>query len=373
MTLKIFHTSDIHLGIKFEGYPEAVQEKLIEARFETLKRIVDMASEAKCDLLVVAGDLFHKVGVANKVVIRAAQILKEFQGKAVAVLPGNHDFLSQGKVDLWTQFKESAGDHVVLLEKQAVRSLKTMDLDVNLYPAPCDVKHSETNYIGWVHDAIKDPVVAYHIGIAHGSLEGFSPDPDRKYYPMTVAELSGAGVDLWLLGHTHLSYPVTPGARDRIFYPSTPEPDGFDCDHEGMAWIIEMDEEKKVKLVERVRTGTYHFMHDEAEVNNPGDIESIRGRYTGKNLDKILLKLTLRGRLSREDREKLVDLGVFLKDRLLYVQIDDAGVYELITAENINETFAEKSFPHTLLQKFLADKDQDALQLAYELLLEGKK
>lgn len=372
MPLKIFHTSDNHLSIKFEGYPETVQDRLIEARFENLKRLVDKANEAKCDLFVVAGDLFHKVGVAKKDIVRAAQILREFHGHAVAVLPGNHDFLSPGKADLWVQFKESAGDHVVLLEKQAVRSLAAFDLDVNLYPAPCDAKHSETNYIGWVRDAIKDPDVTYHVGIAHGSLEGFSPDPDGKYYPMTVAELSAAGVDLWLLGHTHLSYPVTPGNRERIFYPSTPEPDGFDCDHEGMAWIIEINEDKKVKS-ERVKTGAYRFLHDDAEVNNLGDIESIRSRYTGGDLGKTLLKLKLKGRLTKEDREKLIELGLFLKERLLHVQIDDADVAELITVENINQTFAEKSFPHALLQKFLADKDQDALQLAYDLLLEEKQ
>jgi len=371
MTLKIFHTSDNHLGIKFEGYPEAVQDKLIEARFENLKQLVKIANEAKCDLFVVAGDLFHKVGVANKIVIRAAQILKEFQGHAVAVLPGNHDFLSPGKADLWAQFKESAGDHVVLLEKQAVRSLIAFDLEVNLYPAPCDAKHSGTNCIGWVRETKKDSAVKYHVGIAHGSLEGFSPDPDRQYYPMTEAELSGAGIDLWLLGHTHLTYPKTPGNRESIFYPSIPEPDGFDCDHEGMAWILEISEDKKI-TAERIRTGIYRFQHDEAVVNSSGDIESVRSRYINGDLNKTLLKMKFTGRLQKEDREKLIELEAFLKERLLHVQIDDADVAELITEEDIDKAFAEKSFPHTLLRKFLAARDQDALQLAYELLLEEK-
>lgn len=372
MTLKIFHTSDVHLGIKFEGYPDEIQEKLIETRFDTLKNIVDLAGEQGCDLLVVAGDLFHKVGVANRIIVRAAQILKEFSGKAVVVLPGNHDFLSQGKADLWTQFKASAGDHVVLLEKQSIRSLAALDLDVNLYPAPCDAKHSETNYIGWVKDTVKDPAVAYHIGIAHGSLEGFSPDPDGKYYPMTVSELAGAGVDIWLLGHTHLSYPTTVNTKDRIFYPSTPEPDGFGCDHEGMAWIIEIDEEKRVKA-ERVRTGTYRFVHDEAEVTCVDDVEALRVRYDAGDLGKTLLKLKLSGHLSSEDRNKVAELGKFLEERLLYVQIDDAEVMELITAEKINQSYAEDSFPHALLHKLLADQDQDALQLAHQLLLEERQ
>ena len=36
MSFKIFHTSDIHLGMKFAGYPE-VQAELIDARFETMR------------------------------------------------------------------------------------------------------------------------------------------------------------------------------------------------------------------------------------------------------------------------------------------------------------------------------------------------
>ena len=46
---------------------------------------------------------------------------------------------------------------------------------------------------------------------------------------------------------------------------------------------------------------------------------------------------------------------------------------ELITDEDINRTFAERSFPHALLKKLTDDNDQEALQLAYELLLEGKQ
>ena len=41
---KIFHTSDIHLGMKFASYEGEVQEKLVEARFECLSRLVSAAN-----------------------------------------------------------------------------------------------------------------------------------------------------------------------------------------------------------------------------------------------------------------------------------------------------------------------------------------
>ncbi|MBW2122557.1 MAG: metallophosphoesterase, partial [Deltaproteobacteria bacterium] len=67
----------------------------MEARFDALKRCVDIANEEACDLFVVGGDLFDRVSVAKRETQRAASILAEFQGKLVAVLPGNHDHIIQ--------------------------------------------------------------------------------------------------------------------------------------------------------------------------------------------------------------------------------------------------------------------------------------
>ena len=39
MTLKILHTADLHIGLKFtRGYDPDVREKLIQARLDTFKR-----------------------------------------------------------------------------------------------------------------------------------------------------------------------------------------------------------------------------------------------------------------------------------------------------------------------------------------------
>ena len=54
--LKILASADYHLGMKFAGYPN-VQQKLAEARFLSLKRLVETANDAGCDLFLVAGDL----------------------------------------------------------------------------------------------------------------------------------------------------------------------------------------------------------------------------------------------------------------------------------------------------------------------------
>jgi len=142
MSLKIFHTSDIHLGMKFAGYPE-VQSELSEARFKTLENLVNLANSEKCDLFIIAGDLFDRVSVAKRDILRASQILQDFQGQLVVVLPGNHDFISGDKIDLWSHFKDSAPINVLILSEKRIYPLKHYDLDIHVYAAPCNAKHFE--------------------------------------------------------------------------------------------------------------------------------------------------------------------------------------------------------------------------------------
>ena len=67
----------------------------MEVRFDALKRCVDIANEETCELFVVRRDLFDRVSVAKRDIQRAASILAEFQGRLVAVLPGNPDYITQ--------------------------------------------------------------------------------------------------------------------------------------------------------------------------------------------------------------------------------------------------------------------------------------
>lgn len=368
MPLRIFLTSDLHLGMKFSGYPE-VQAELSEARFKTLERLVGSANENQCNLFVIAGDLFDRVTVAKRDVIRAAHLLKDFQGRLVVVLPGNHDFISIGQTDLWTPFEENAGDHVLVLEEKRVYPLVHYDLDAILYPAPCGSKHANGNAIGWIREAPKEETVKYHLGVAHGSLEGFSPDFDQRYYPMTTQELLRCGMDLWLLGHTHSPYPFNPGQTDRIYYPGTPEPDGFDCQHEGRAWVLELAEDHTV-IPLSLSTGVYRFLHDQVEIKNSGDLETLKKKYATPEHRKTLLKMKLEGRIPREEYQLLSHIRKILEEHLLYLVWNDAEVNEEITLEGIHQEFTEGSFPHKLLITLAQNEDSEALQIAYELLQE---
>ncbi|KKM01618.1 hypothetical protein LCGC14_1792640 [marine sediment metagenome] len=199
MRLKIFLTADVHLGMKYSGYPANIQPCLIKARFDALRRCVKIANKNECDIFAVAGDLFDSRYIPHSDVIKAARIIDGFEGRVAVVLPGNHDFITAAPAEMWKIFQQNCGDDVLVLSEKRIYALSEFGLSVDLYAAPCDAKHSEESRIDWISDAEKNSSALFHIGIAHGTLEGTAADIEGNYYPMALQDLMRSGLDCWLL------------------------------------------------------------------------------------------------------------------------------------------------------------------------------
>lgn len=381
--LKILASADYHLGMKFAGYPE-VQEKLAEARFLTLERLVATANEQGCALFLIAGDLFHRVNVSARDVQRASAMLSRFQGQLVAVLPGNHDFFTGASSTLWSRFSEGAGDRILLLREHKVFDLDHYDLNIRLYAGPCDSKHSQINAITWMAEqntsyASAQAEVGLSIGVAHGSIEGISPDAQGLYFPMKRGELADAPVDLWIIGHTHRQHPSEESRNNTgvsksplVLIPGTPEADGFDCSHGGTAWMIEVDEKKQIRI-ESLSTGTYRFVQEEHSLESADDVQHLEKRLGAEEMERTLLRLKLSGRISSG---QLLELRQGLREAeksMFFLQIDDSLLLERISEQTVEAEFTEGSFPYRLLKNLIAAEDFEALQTAYTLLQEQKR
>ena len=371
MPLKVLLTSDLHLGMKFAGYPEAARAALVEARFTALDRVVAAANQDAMDLLVIAGDLFESVNVAHQHIKRAARSLGAFRGQLVAVLPGNHDYIS-AEDKLWTRFRDASGDRVLLLDSPRPYPLAGYDLDACLYPGPCTAKHSSANAIGWVRAAPKDTGTACHVGVAHGSLEGLSLDKEGAYYPMRLQELADTGVAPWLIGHTHLPFPREPGPKDTVFIAGTPEPDGWDCTHEGSAWLLEVSDHGAM-TARAVRTGELRFREESRGVQSAADLERLERDLTASDPRHTLARVRLTGRAPREILDSLEALQGRLSAALLHLDFRTDQLREEITTEAIDREYPAGSFPHTLLSQLAAEDDPEGLQLAHDLLQELKR
>ncbi len=207
MPMRIFHTSDLHIGRKFTrpGYPQELQERLVNARLETLVRMVDTANNEKCDLFVVAGDLFENPRVRKADIREAGRALKRSE-PLVVILPGNHDYVQEEDDPLWPVFCDAIGDNHLFLRDGRPYPLVDYGHNATLFPGVCTSRHSAENAIRWVKQAAEPAGLVLKIGIAHGSLDGVSPDFNGSYYPMTRQELQDAGVNVRLLGHTHIRW-----------------------------------------------------------------------------------------------------------------------------------------------------------------------
>lgn len=367
MSLKIFHTGDIHLGMKFNNYPDDVKEALAESRFLTLENMITKANDLNVDLFVVAGDLFNTIQVSKRDINRTVKILDKFNGACILVLPGNHDY-DNGKVDLWNEFLKVPSEKILFLNEKKYYSLKNYELDAVIYPAPCDNKHSSENGLDWIKVEGLCQSSKYHIGIAHGALEGLSPDLEGNYYYMGLNELESIPVDLWLLGHTHIRYPLKDEiSNNKIFNAGTPEPDGLNYKDQGSTWYITLDGEKNT--AEKIVTGNYKFFDEEFKINQDEDFESILSWAIKDDPKKKIIRLSLEGNVSKELYENLSNFYRDLESKVLHLIVDDSKLRIKINKETIEKEFTNGSFPYEFLNKLI--HDEDALQIAYDLLRRG--
>lgn len=371
--LKLLHTADLHIGQTFSNrdYPDEVRLQLVEGRFECLERLVALAEEEQCRIMIVAGDLFHRVNLSTAQVSRAVNILKRFSG-VVALLPGNHDYY-EAHGQLWPLLKELASDDFVLLTEERFYSLFDHGIEAVLYPAPCDSKHSAENRLGWISALNDKPQAKWQIGVAHGTVRGVSPDFNDQYFPMEESELAACALDHWCLGHTHVPYPDLKETGSRPFiYCGTPEPDGFDCRHSGSAWVTELDDQGGQQS-RTVDTGQFRFVELEKQVQNSADLDNLYREFDGEEGLKTLVKLKLSGTLPEPDYLERISLLGRIRDRLLYLERDDSELTIELNQAVINSKYPEGSFPQRLLTRLTGTENREALQMAYRMIEEVKK
>ena len=177
--LRIFVTGDNHIGLKYASHEQSAL--LVSARISAFATMVQRANEEACALFVITGDLFENTYSISRRDIKALlEILKGFQG-TVVVLPGNHDYYDID-VKVWQYFRNVMADYdnIMLLTEYRTYEVEADGQRVVLYPALCTSLHSAPgqNNLGWIKETQIEKDGAYHIGIAHGAVEGETIDSE---------------------------------------------------------------------------------------------------------------------------------------------------------------------------------------------------
>lgn len=377
--IKIFETGDIHIKENFRNYPE-IREELIESRFRCLDDMVKKAEKEGCELFVITGDTFDKVsGIKVEYVKRTVNILASFGG-TVLVLPGNHDYYTE-EAKVWKDFKQAMDkvDHnIILLNEYKPITIEVGDETVTIYPAHCDSKHSEQNKLDWIKNEHID-TDNYNIGIAHGAIQGVTPDMEGQYYQMSEAELLDIPVDMWLIGHTHIPYPKLETGKEykgyKIYNTGTPEQLHIENHTMGYGFIITISKESgNTEITARAcHTGkiAYYdkYIGDLRPVNNALR-NAIEKEISGLGENSIV-KLTIKGAVKREEYERRSEIYSELLNKIMTYRIVDDDLSKEITKEKINAEFSEIGFAAAVLKELLNNPVE--LQMAYDLLRECRE
>ncbi|AMN47408.1 metallophosphatase [Steroidobacter denitrificans] len=294
--LKLLHTADWQIGKLFGQFTPDVAALLAEARFETIERLAQLATQRGVDLVLVAGDVFDLQGVADRTLYRLFKAMTGFAGPWV-VIPGNHDAALAESV--WTRALrlKAIPDNVmpclqpqpVLLESPGVAVL----------PAPLTQRHTYTDLTEWFAGA-ETPPGMLRIGLAHGCVQGLLAADIDAANPIAAGRAAQARLDYLALGDWH-------GARridERSWYAGTPETDRFRNNDSGHALLVELAAPGGVPQVEAVATGRYHWHSLEPVLQVPSDLTELVQRLAAFAANDVV-NLSVSGRIDLEGHRRL--------------------------------------------------------------------
>ena len=367
--LRIFVTGDNHIGLKYASHEQAAI--LASSRIAAFEGMVKTANQENCALFAIAGDLFENTySVSKRDIKTLLDALSCFNG-TVVVLPGNHDYYDKD-VKVWQYFKDvmASYDNIMLLTDYRPYEIDVNGEDVILYPALCTSLHSAPgqNNLGWIKEMTIDNDSAYHIGIAHGAVEGETIDNEGQYFLMKRSELESIPVDAWLIGHTHVPFPrnltETYSATERIFNAGTHVQTDVSCNTEGLCFVVEISDSKSVRA-KKVSSGNLRFYRKHIEVS-AGEMENTIANELKDIADNSVVDIILTGAVTieeYEDRHKIIERALA---RFIEGTYNDYSLNKLISKALIESEFPETFFSAGLLNSLLEEPKE--AQLAYELL-----
>ena len=164
-SVRIIHTSDVHVGAGFLTKPGGREESL-----HFLETIMGAAVDLDADLVLIAGDFFDNNRVKEPLVAETASIVGS-TGKPVVILPGNHDPHMPGS--MYDRFAHHFADHVHIFNDADGQLLTLDDVGVQIW-GQAHTSYDDFSPAGagpaW-EDQLDPPL--WRIAMAHGSAVGF--------------------------------------------------------------------------------------------------------------------------------------------------------------------------------------------------------
>lgn len=212
--MKFIHIADVHLGASPES-GKLYNEKRAQELWDTFKKVLELCEQEQTDLLLIAGDLFHRQPLLRELK-EVNYLFSKLTHTKVVLIAGNHDFIK--KDSYYRTFKWNKN----------VFPLFGQDIDSVVFPEFETAVYGLSYYAREIKEPLYDDIspdglARYEILLAHGG--------DDLHIPIRRNTFSRTEFDYIALGHIHRQQDIVPG---EIIYAGSLEPtDKNDLGHHG--------------------------------------------------------------------------------------------------------------------------------------------
>ena len=248
--MKILHTADWHLGAPLQGHGEELRQALAAVPAQ----ILEIVKEEKCDLVLLAGDVFD--GAYTPHTYQTVYETLKAMAVPVFVTPGNHDFCSPDSP--WN--KELWPENVHIFRSQQVESVAIPSLNCRVYGAGFTAMDCPPLLENFVADCPEK----YAIGIFHGDTTQIN----SPYNPITKAQVQASNLDYIALGHIHKADQFTAG-KTLCAWPGCVMGKGYDEQGEKGVYIVTLEDTASIRFCP---LNTPRFYDLQAEPKDLGNV-----------------------------------------------------------------------------------------------------
>lgn len=192
--MRFIHTADIHLGASPEA-GKAYSAGRADEIWDTFAKLIEVARQEKTDLLLIAGDLFHREPLLRELK-EVSYLFDQIPDTRVVFVAGNHDYIRKNSAYLRFEWGENVHP---ILEDEAT-DITFPDLEVTVRGLSY---HSREITEPLLQNQPAPDDTKYTILLLHGG--------DEKHIPIDKNRLESLGYDYIAMGHIHRPHAVIPG------------------------------------------------------------------------------------------------------------------------------------------------------------------
>ena len=252
--MRFMHRADVHLGAAPDSGFAWAKDRGREL-WESFRRCIQDANEKKIDLLLIAGDLFHRQPTVQELK-EVNYLFSTLEKTLVVLIAGNHDYLKASSP--YPDFQWSK--NVVCLFSQECEKVRFPELKTEVY----GLSYHQQEITDPLYDGLRAEKNDYFkILLAHGG--------DAGHIPISREAMRSAGFDYIALGHIHKPQVFIKGLA---LYSGALEP--IDCNDVGPhGYVLGEVQRRKVRL-SFVEACSRVYLHEDVEVTEEDTVFSLR-------------------------------------------------------------------------------------------------